>query len=98
MHGSFFKYRPVNIFLGYVLGVLVFTSFEDWRFCHLRHHAKYANLDTRGFGDIWTLTRKEYEAPSRGVRLLYRLYRNPFVLIGLGAFPIITSRPAMMQY
>lgn len=85
VHGSFFKSRPVNIFFGYILGVLVFTSFEDWRFCHLRHHAKYANLDTRGFGDIWTLTRKEYEASSKGVRLIYRLYRNPFVLIGLGA-------------
>ncbi len=85
VHGCFLKSKRINTCLGYLLGVLVFTSFEDWRFCHLRHHAKYANLDTRGFGDIWTLTREEYETSTRSVKLMYRLYRNPFVLIGLGA-------------
>lgn len=85
VHGSFFKSKSANTFWGYVLGVLVFTSFEDWRFCHLQHHGKYANLDTRGFGDIWTLTRKEYDDSSWRIRLVYRLYRNPVVLIGLGA-------------
>lgn len=85
VHGSFFKSKRINTCLGYFLGVLAFTSFEDWRFCHLRHHAKYANLDTRGFGDIWTLTRKEYEASTRTAQLMYRLYRNPLVLVGLGA-------------
>lgn len=85
VHGCFFKSKQINTVIGYAIGVLVFTSFEDWRFCHLRHHAKYANLDARGFGDIWTLTREEYEASSRTVQRLYKLYRNPFVLIGLGA-------------
>ena len=60
-------------------------SFEDWRFSHLRHHVTYANLDARGFGDIWTLTLKEYEGLPKSKRLSYRLYRNPVVLIGLGA-------------
>jgi omega-6 fatty acid desaturase (delta-12 desaturase) len=64
---------------------LVFTSFADWRLSHLRHHASYANLDTRGYGDIWTLTRSEYETASKGMRLAYRLYRHPAVLLGLGA-------------
>ncbi|MCM2286163.1 MAG: fatty acid desaturase [Desulfobacula sp.] len=85
VHGCFFKSKRINTGLGYLLGVLAFTSFEDWRFCHLRHHAKYANLDTRGFGDIWTLTREEYETSTKSAKLMYRLYRNPFVLIGLGA-------------
>jgi acyl-lipid omega-6 desaturase (Delta-12 desaturase) len=35
VHGSFFRWQGVNTFFGYFLGVLVFTSFEDWRFAHL---------------------------------------------------------------
>ena len=61
VHNSFFRSKSANTFFGYLLGVLVFTSFEDWRFTHLRHHGTYANLDSRGFGDIWTMTLKEYE-------------------------------------
>ncbi len=86
VHGSFFTSKKANDIVGYLLGVLVFTSFEDWRFSHLRHHVTYANLDARGFGDIWTLTLKEYEELPRSKRLRYGLYRNPVVLIGLGAF------------
>jgi acyl-lipid omega-6 desaturase (Delta-12 desaturase) len=84
-HGAFFRSRRANIFFGYLLGVLVFTSFEDWRFIHLKHHGTYANLDARGFGDIWTMTLTEYENSSSFKQLLYRLYRNPLVLVGLGA-------------
>lgn len=86
VHGSFFRSSMANTFWGYLLGVLVFTSFEDWRFTHIRHHGTYANLDARGFGDIWTMTRREYENSSPAIRLQYRLYRNPLVLVGLGAF------------
>ncbi|HSH12989.1 MAG TPA: fatty acid desaturase, partial [Desulfurivibrionaceae bacterium] len=85
VHDSFFKSKKINSFVGYCLGVLVFTSFEDWRFSHLRHHSTYANLDARGFGDIWTLTLQEYGASSKWTRLMYRLYRNPLILVGLGA-------------
>jgi omega-6 fatty acid desaturase (delta-12 desaturase) len=85
VHGSLFPAKAANTFFGNLLGVLVFTPFEDWRFSHLRHHATYANLDARGFGDIWTLTRMEYENSSATKRLFYRFYRNPLVLFGLGA-------------
>ena len=85
VHGSLFRQKGLNTFFGYVLGVLVFTPFEDWRFSHLRHHVSYANLDTRGFGDIWTLTLTEYNRASRGQRLAYRLFRAPLVLLGCGA-------------
>jgi omega-6 fatty acid desaturase (delta-12 desaturase) len=84
VHGSFFMSSRANTFFGYLLGVLVFTSFEDWRFAHLRHHVTYANLDARGFGDIWTMTLTEYRDSPQMKRLQYRLYRNPAVLIGLG--------------
>jgi omega-6 fatty acid desaturase (delta-12 desaturase) len=85
VHGSFFRNQRVNTFFGYVLGVLVFTSFEDWRFAHLRHHVTYANLDARGFGDIWTMTLTEYEDSPKIKQLWYKLYRNPLVMLGLGA-------------
>ncbi|TKI73556.1 fatty acid desaturase, partial [Bacillus wiedmannii] len=42
------------------------------------------NLDKRGTGDIWTLTVDEYVAAPFRLRLAYRLYRNPFVMFGLG--------------
>ncbi len=85
VHGSFFRRQGLNTVFGYILGVLVFTSFEDWRYAHLRHHATYANLDARGFGDIWTMTLTEYVNSSKKKRLQYRLYRNPIVMLGLGA-------------
>ena len=85
VHGSLFPQKRVNTVVGTVLGLLVVTPFEDWRFSHLRHHASYANLDTRGIGDIWTLTRTEYEQASKGLRIAYWIYRCPFVLVGLGA-------------
>lgn len=85
VHGSFLPSRRANTWIGRVLGVLVFTAFDDWRLSHLRHHVSYANLDTRGFGDIWTLTLNEYVQSPRLTRWLYRLYRNPVVLLGFGA-------------
>lgn len=85
VHDSFLKSKRGNAFFGYILGVLVFTPFEDWRFTHLRHHGTYANLDSRGFGDIWTMTLKEYKNSSSMKQLRYRLYRNPIVLFGFGS-------------
>jgi omega-6 fatty acid desaturase (delta-12 desaturase) len=96
VHGSFFTRKGANTFFGYLLGLLVFTPFEDWRFSHLRHHVTYANLDARGFGDVWTMTLKEYQNSPKRIRLLYRLYRNPLVLFGLGAiflFPLGNRLP-----
>lgn len=85
VHGSLFPKQWVNTFFGHALGLLVFTPFDDWRLSHLRHHASYADLDARGFGDIWTMTRSEYMNSSKIQRIAYRLYRNPLILLGLGA-------------
>ncbi|MGE4542514.1 MAG: fatty acid desaturase [Pedobacter sp.] len=85
VHGSLFPKQGLNKFFGHTLGLLVFTPCDDWRFSHLRHHASYADLDARGFGDIWTMTKAEYEEASATKRRAYRLYRNPLVLFGLGA-------------
>lgn len=92
VHGSLFRGKGLNTFFGHALGLLVFTPFDDWRFSHLRHHTSYADLDARGFGDIWTMTRTEYEESSRLKRLIYRFYRSPLVLFGLGALFVFVLR------
>lgn len=84
-HGSFFKSRKAHTVLGYVTGVLTFTPYEDWRYAHNIHHATAGDLDRRGFGDIWTITKAEYLAMSRLKRLGYRIYRHPFILFGPGS-------------
>ena len=83
-HNSFFASRRANTVLGYVMGILTFTPFKYWQHNHLVHHNTYADLDKRGVGDIWTLTIEEYQATSPMRRLGYRLYRNPFVFLGIG--------------
>ena len=42
------------------------------------------NLDDRGFGDIDTLTVREFQARSPFRQLLYRTYRHPLILLGVG--------------
>jgi omega-6 fatty acid desaturase (delta-12 desaturase) len=84
-HGSFFRSRRANTILGYIAGILTFTPFEDWRYAHNLHHATAGDLDRRGIGAIRTMTKEEYLAAPTRQRLAYRIYRNPFVLLGPGA-------------
>ncbi len=83
-HGSFFPNRRANTWVGRCIGVLTLTPFEAWRQGHALHHAGSGNLDRRGVGDIDTLTVEEYRALSPGRRLLYRMYRHPVVMFGIG--------------
>jgi omega-6 fatty acid desaturase (delta-12 desaturase) len=83
-HGSFLPGRRANDWLGRALGVLTLTPYDCWRRAHALHHAGTGNLDARGFGDIDTLTVREFQARSRWGQLLYRVYRHPLVLLGVG--------------
>ncbi len=83
-HGSLFTSKKANDWLGRILGIFTFTPYEYWRVQHAGHHASSGDLDRRGIGDIDTLTVKEYLQRGKLRRLLYRLYRNPVVLFGLG--------------
>lgn len=84
-HGSFFKKSLWNRVIGYITGILTFTPFHYWTHEHAMHHATASDLDRRNLGDVWTMTVKEFVAASRGLRILYRLFRNPFVLFFLVA-------------
>jgi acyl-lipid omega-6 desaturase (Delta-12 desaturase) len=83
-HLSMFTSRKANDWVGRCLGVITFTPYDYWRHSHAMHHAGSANLDRRGMGDISTLTIAEYAALGFWGRLGYRLYRNPFVMFGVG--------------
>jgi omega-6 fatty acid desaturase (delta-12 desaturase) len=83
-HGSFFRNRLLNDWLGRVIGVFTLTPYDFWRRTHAAHHASSGNLDQRGMGDIDTLTVNEYLSRSRWGRLQYRIYRHPLVMFGLG--------------
>jgi omega-6 fatty acid desaturase (delta-12 desaturase) len=83
-HGTFVASPVGRQILGNALGVLTFTAFSDWRRSHGIHHSTAGNLDRRGIGDIWTMTLEEYEASTPLRRLRYRLFRNPFIMFGLG--------------
>ena len=83
-HGSFLPTKRANVWLGSVLGVLVFAPFANWRHNHAVHHATASDLDRRGQGDVPTLTVAEYQPRDWRGRLGYRLFRNPVVMFGLG--------------
>lgn len=83
-HLSFLTGKKANTIIGTMTGILTFFPYEQWKNEHSIHHATSGNLGRRGTGDIWTLTTKEYVALSPWKRLGYRLYRNPFVMFGLG--------------
>jgi omega-6 fatty acid desaturase (delta-12 desaturase) len=83
-HGSFFPSRKGNNFLGFVIGVLTLTPYHYWRKTHAIHHATSGNLDQRGFGDINTMTVKEYRSLSTAGKRKYRVYRHPLTMFLLG--------------
>ncbi len=83
-HGAFFNNRTVSDWLGRVLGVLTLTPYDVWRRSHSIHHSSSGNLGRRGIGDIHTITVTEYRALRPYSRLMYRLYRHPVILFGLG--------------
>ena len=92
-HGAFVPTRRANTWLGIVLGLMVFQPFHSWRYNHAVHHGTAGDLDRRGTGDVHTLTVAEYNAkPWRG-RLLYRLFRNPLVMFGVGPLYSLVLQP-----
>ncbi len=78
-----------------MLGVLTLTPYDFWRRSHALHHSTTGHLDKRGFGDIDTLTVREFRALSFWRRLQYRLYRNPLVLFGIGPAYLFIVRQRM---
>ncbi|MCA0756624.1 fatty acid desaturase [Paenibacillus sp. N4] len=87
-HGSFFKSKRANDIVGTITGVLTLVPYQQWKNSHAIHHATSSNLDKRGVGDIWIMTVEEYLSASFIRRILYRAYRNPIVMFGLGPIAV----------
>jgi len=83
-HGSFMPGKKQNDWLGRAIGVLTLTPYDCWRRSHELHHAGTGNLDARGFGDVDTLTVREFRSLSPLNRFGYRLYRHPLTILGFG--------------
>jgi omega-6 fatty acid desaturase (delta-12 desaturase) len=71
---------------------LTLTPYDFWRHSHALHHAASGNLDHRGLGDVNTLTVRDFLALSNWRRLLYRLYRHPIVMFGIGPVYLFVLR------
>jgi acyl-lipid omega-6 desaturase (Delta-12 desaturase) len=84
-HGSFFKSKRANAITGFFTGILTFTAFEYWTRDHAIHHATAGDLDRRGVGDVQTLTVNEYLALPTWRRMIYRIMRQPFIMLVIGA-------------
>lgn len=83
-HGTFFKKKAANDWVGRFIGVVTLTPYFVWRRSHAIHHSTSGNLDKRGIGDIDTLTIEEYRKAPLWRRLFYRVYRHPVILFGVG--------------
>jgi len=83
-HSAFLPSRFGNDWIGRALGVLTLTPYDCWRRSHALHHAATGNLDARGIGDVDTLTVREFRERTRWQRWLYRFYRHPVVVLGVG--------------
>lgn len=91
-HGSYFGSNRLNNFLGRTIGVVTLMPYASWRRDHAGHHATCGNLDRRGIGDVTTLTVEEYKSRSPWRRLVYRMYRHPLVLFGVGPVYVLLVR------
>lgn len=81
-HGAFFRAPGANRQVGRLCSLITLTPYTNWASQHGAHHANWNNLDRRTAGaDIYSacLTVREYQALSRGRRLLYRLPRHPLI-------------------
>ncbi len=79
-HGSFFRSRRLNDWLGRFCSAFTFTPYAFWQRQHANHHASFNNLDRRDAGiDLYSVcaTVAEYRAKPPARRLLYRTIRHP---------------------
>ena len=93
-HGSYFKTRKGNDYVGRALSLLTWTPYSFWRRTHNLHHASSGNLDKRGYGGIETITVEEYKSFSPAKQRFYRIYRNTYLLLGIGTplFTVVVQR------
>ena len=81
-HGSFFRSRRANDWVGRLCSLFTLTPYSMWRRQHAGHHAHWNDLDHRMSGsDIYStcLTVDEYRALPRWRRTVHRAMLHPVV-------------------
>jgi acyl-lipid omega-6 desaturase (Delta-12 desaturase) len=96
-HGSYFKSVKTNKSVGMFFGILAFTPYDKWHNQHMKHHGTVGNLDKRGVGDVWTMTKEEYKSSSKFEKFKYRIYRNPFIMFGVGSIYVFLIQNRLTQ-
>lgn len=85
-HGSFFRSRRANDWVGRLCSPFTLTPYAMWRRQHAGHHANWNNLDRRMSGtDFYStcLTVDEYRALPRWRRRVFRVVMHPIVSLVL---------------
>ncbi len=95
-HGSFLPSKRANAAVGTILGLFTFSSFACWRHAHLVHHGTAGDLGRRGVGDLPTMTVAEYRAATPRKRRIYRVFRHPLAMFGLGPFVALIIQPRIV--
>lgn len=78
-HQSFLKSRLANNIIGFVSSFFSTIPYKYWSRTHSFHHAHNGQLEHRELGDIYFLTKEEYQNRSKWGKARYRLFRTPFV-------------------
>jgi len=87
-HQSFYKSKRANDLVGSIFGVITITPYYLWRRNHAIHHASSGDLDSRGIGDVYTMTVEEYHNQTAWNKFKYRFYRHPITLFLIGPIAI----------
>ena len=95
-HGSFLPSKRANTWVGTAAGLLVFSTFQAWKRDHAIHHATAGDLDRRGVGDVPVMTVDEFRAASPRQQRLYRLFRHPLIMFGLGPIVAMIVQPRIV--
>jgi acyl-lipid omega-6 desaturase (Delta-12 desaturase) len=98
-HGSLFNEKSTNEIVGQFISLLTFTPYDHWRRSHALHHAGSGNLERRGFGDVETITIREFESMTTFGRWRYRVMRHPIVslIIGPPLYFFVLQRFALLS-
>ena len=79
-HGSFFRSRRINDWLGRACSLLTLTPYSHWRRHHAQHHGGWNDLDRRDASglDIYSscMTVDEYNALGSWKRRFHRIARH----------------------
>lgn len=81
-HNSLSPSKALNRFIGHACSLMVLTPVLRWSKLHWFHHCSSGNLDQQdGLGDIYSMTVTQYKSLTNTQRLLYRFFRNPFIML-----------------